>query len=137
MIEVTKDQFFAALYADKRDIMPRNTDPTYTDWETPHRHQFGRTYPGWKNPGDPKRYLLAQKPAAGVPVAPAPGLSKRVADAVAALATHYDELPHAAQRDAVKRLFQMVRDDLAAPGVSEAPHQTFSHQTPTGDGEAP
>lgn len=58
MIEVTADQFFAALYADKRDIMPRNTYSDRMIWETKDRVHFGTTYPGWKNPGDPKSYHL-------------------------------------------------------------------------------
>jgi hypothetical protein len=46
------------------------------------------------------------------------GLSPRTVRAFAVLATHYDELPDDAQRDAIERLFQMARSDLmpmAAP----------------------
>jgi hypothetical protein len=57
---VTADEFFAALYADPRDIMPCNTNsPYYTTWETKSRQVWGWTAPGWKNPRDEKIYALA------------------------------------------------------------------------------
>ena len=45
--EVTKDEFFAELYKDKRDIMPRN-DRNQTFWETQNRVVWGWTSQGWK-----------------------------------------------------------------------------------------
>ena len=60
MRSVTKEEFFKALSADPRDIMPHINSPEYSDWETKGRVLFGRTYPGWKNPGDPEQYLLAE-----------------------------------------------------------------------------
>jgi hypothetical protein len=48
---VAKDEFFATLYADARDIMPSIIDsPFYTTWETKSRFVWGWTAPGWKNP---------------------------------------------------------------------------------------
>jgi hypothetical protein len=57
--QVTKDEFFAALRADPRDIMPSQANPEYTTWETNHRYVWGWTYPGWKNPGGEKVYAIA------------------------------------------------------------------------------
>jgi hypothetical protein len=50
MITVSKDQFFAALFADPRDIMPNNENPEFTTWETKARMIWGWTAPGYKNP---------------------------------------------------------------------------------------
>jgi hypothetical protein len=61
MIEVTKDQFFSALYKDPRDIMPSNRNPNYTTWETRDRAVWGWSSPGWKNPGDPAVWAIAQR----------------------------------------------------------------------------
>ena len=57
---VTKEEFFAALYADRRDIMPTNEAPDRTYWRTNDhvRTLFGITSPGWRNPGDPASYAL-------------------------------------------------------------------------------
>lgn len=56
---VTKEEFFAALYADPRDIMPSNIhSPYYTTWETKVREVWGWTAPGWKNPRDEKIFAL-------------------------------------------------------------------------------
>ncbi len=50
MYDVTKEQFFAALYADNRDIMPRivsswsETDGYRQDWQTQHGILFGRSW---------------------------------------------------------------------------------------------
>ncbi len=57
MITVTKDEFFAALYADKRDIMPRS-EPHQSTWEDKSRRVFGISTPGWKCEG-PTTYKLA------------------------------------------------------------------------------
>jgi hypothetical protein len=55
---VTEDEFFAALRSDPRDIMPHNTNPLHTTWETPSRHVWGWTAPGWRNPRAEKIYAL-------------------------------------------------------------------------------
>jgi hypothetical protein len=60
MTVVTQDEFFSALKADNRDIMPNNDSPTFTVWEDRQRRVFGRTLPGWKNPGDRSVYMLAK-----------------------------------------------------------------------------
>jgi hypothetical protein len=53
MISVTQEQFYAALYADKRDIMPTTKYPYYTTWEVVRtRSMWGWSYPGWKNAGE-------------------------------------------------------------------------------------
>lgn len=51
MVQVTEDQFFALLYADKRDIMPKLHCPFQTTWETKDRFIWGWHSPGWKNRG--------------------------------------------------------------------------------------
>lgn len=57
---VTKEEFFAALKADPRDIMPSVEDsPDYSEWKTRQGTTWGRSYPGWKNPQAPKQYMLA------------------------------------------------------------------------------
>lgn len=59
---VTKEDFFAALTADPRDIMPCiNHSPYYTTWETKSRAVWGWTSPGWKNPGAEKIFALAPR----------------------------------------------------------------------------
>lgn len=58
MTEVTHDEFYALLYADPRDIMPSNTQPLFTTWETRHREVWGWTAPGWRNPGEPRVYAV-------------------------------------------------------------------------------
>ncbi len=60
LIEVSRDSFFEFLKRDPRDIMPSLTDPSYSNWETKGREVVGRTYPGWRNPGDEKKYLLIE-----------------------------------------------------------------------------
>ncbi|CAJ0779017.1 hypothetical protein LMG7141_00829 [Ralstonia condita] len=45
---VTKDEFFAALYADPRDIMPL-AKPNFSTWETKTREVWGWTAPGYSN----------------------------------------------------------------------------------------
>jgi len=60
MIEVSKDEFFAALYADKRDIMPSVSQPNVTTWETKTRQVWGWSLPGWKNPSDAKVWAIVK-----------------------------------------------------------------------------
>lgn len=65
MVAVTKDQFFAALYADNRDIVPSNVNPDYTTWETKTRELWGWSSPGWKlsgNPNVPRCYAIKAAP---------------------------------------------------------------------------
>ncbi len=69
MVAVSKEQFFAALNADPRDIMPHLTNPRFSTWETKSRQVWGWTAPGWQNPRDEKIYaifpsaIVAQKAA--------------------------------------------------------------------------
>ena len=61
MLEVSQEQFFAALRADRRDIMPSHREPLITSWEvTATRERWGWSYPGWKNTGEPKRWALSR-----------------------------------------------------------------------------
>jgi hypothetical protein len=53
--QVSHDEFFKLLHADKRDIMPRHSLPDYTTWETLDRTVIGWTFPGWKDPGNPNK----------------------------------------------------------------------------------
>lgn len=55
-MEVTREEFFATV--GRLNVHPHNNNPYYSDWETPSRTLLGRTYPGWKNPGNEKRYLV-------------------------------------------------------------------------------
>lgn len=60
MVEVTKEQFFQLLFADKRDIMP-NTDHCYfTNWCTTSREVWGWNSSGWRTPftSPPPRYAV-------------------------------------------------------------------------------
>lgn len=50
MVEVTKEIFFKALYADNRDIMPSVSQPYVTKWETRNRELWGWESTGWKSP---------------------------------------------------------------------------------------
>jgi hypothetical protein len=59
MKEVSKDEFFEALYSDKRDIMPSVSEsPNYSVWMTPQRNVWGYSYPGWKYPSAEKAYFI-------------------------------------------------------------------------------
>ena len=61
MIEVTQEQFFA--YMGPRDVYPRNDHPDHAEWETSRRELVGRSYPGYRDPGAPKRWLLTEAAA--------------------------------------------------------------------------
>jgi hypothetical protein len=67
MIAVTQEEFFS--YVGPRDIVPSNANPEYTVWETRHRVEVGRSYPGWRNPGEPARYLLTEAAHSALKVA--------------------------------------------------------------------
>lgn len=58
--QVTKDQFYQSLSADKRDIMPKHDEPESTSWIVQASRQvWGWSYPGWKNPGaTPRLYAI-------------------------------------------------------------------------------
>jgi hypothetical protein len=56
MREVTKNEFFATV--GQMNVHPRLHETHRTSWETPDRTVHGVTYPGWKNPGDQKRYFV-------------------------------------------------------------------------------
>lgn len=59
MTIVSEERFFAALYADRRDIMPTcHVSPDYTPWRTTDGTEIARTLPGWRNPGEPKVYMM-------------------------------------------------------------------------------
>lgn len=61
MVAVSKEEFFAALYADPRDIMPTHNAPDHTQWETKSRQLWGWSTPGWKNPGTEHQYAIFEK----------------------------------------------------------------------------
>lgn len=57
MKEVSKDAFYA--FIGPRDIHPSVLHSTsYCAWEMRDRTIIGRSYPGWKNPGDTSAYFL-------------------------------------------------------------------------------
>lgn len=59
MKEVSKDKFFEALKADKRDIMPSASEsPNYSVWSDKSRNVWGYSYPGWKYPRDEQAYFI-------------------------------------------------------------------------------
>lgn len=60
MRTVTQDEFFAALKADKRDIMPSCDNEHYSNWMTRDRQVWGRAFPGWKYPAEQEAYMLAK-----------------------------------------------------------------------------
>lgn len=53
---VTKEEFFAAIGL--TNVHPSHNHEDYTLWETPDRRVVGKSLPGWKNPGDPKVWML-------------------------------------------------------------------------------
>jgi hypothetical protein len=56
---VTKSEFFALLYADKRDIMPHHASASLTQWKVVRTGEiWGETTPGWKNPDAPRTYAI-------------------------------------------------------------------------------
>lgn len=64
MVQVTKEKFFAALYADRRDIMPTHENDSFTNWNVVHGGQaWGRSFPGWKNPGDAEAHFIIESAA--------------------------------------------------------------------------
>lgn len=61
MRKVTMHEFFSAMHADPRDIMPTTDGELETFWRVVNgRNLWGKTIPGWKNPGEPKQYFLAE-----------------------------------------------------------------------------
>ena len=72
-VEVSKEVFFKhiARHGDRHDPMPSLTSPVFTDWIATNtswithgnrREVLGRSYPGWKNPGEPSRYFIVLPP---------------------------------------------------------------------------
>jgi hypothetical protein len=59
MHEVNKDEFYAVI--GPQDVHPATANPDCTIWETPTRQVVGWSYPGWRNPGEPKRYALPNR----------------------------------------------------------------------------
>jgi hypothetical protein len=66
---VTESEFFASIGPDLRNVMPNHSNDFYTNWETVGRVLVGRSFPGWRNPGCGKFYMLTQsaRPVAGEP----------------------------------------------------------------------
>lgn len=63
--EVSEGEFFAAMKADPRDIMPSNRWPLFTLWEDRVRNVWGWSVPGWKNSYtagklNPKKYAIKE-----------------------------------------------------------------------------
>lgn len=59
MVEVTMEQFFALMRAQKHDVMPSQSAPTHTVWKAPLQPVWGWSTPGWKHVGEwPKRYAV-------------------------------------------------------------------------------
>ncbi|MER9195280.1 hypothetical protein NKI13_18555 [Mesorhizobium australicum] len=56
--EVTKEEFFA--HVGPLDVVTSLRSPDHTDWELRDRRLVGRSFPGWKNPSEPKRWLLVE-----------------------------------------------------------------------------
>ncbi len=63
MVEVSKNEFFEALKADPRDIMPHALNPCFSTWETKDRQLWGITAPGWKNLRTKELYAVIQSAA--------------------------------------------------------------------------
>lgn len=60
MVEVSYEEFFAVM--NPLDVHPSlSHSDAYSVWELRDRTVVGRSYPGWKNPGDPKHYFLAKR----------------------------------------------------------------------------
>lgn len=57
MVIVTKDEFYAAI--GPLDVHPSMLSPDFDSWELRDRTVIGRSYPGWRNPGEPHVYMLA------------------------------------------------------------------------------
>lgn len=75
---VTEAEFFAALRADPRDILPDNRQPDGTTWKVQHDRQVrGVTTPGWKDPRKPRTYRLMDRALAANADAPAAPLPQR------------------------------------------------------------
>lgn len=67
LIAVTSEQFFAALYADRRDIMPSHRSPDVTVWEVVStRQEWGRSN-GWKSAA-PETWMLTSVAGIKAPV---------------------------------------------------------------------
>lgn len=58
MRQVTKDEFYAFLKSDPRDIMPTTELPNKTLWRDRNRVLVGESFPGWRNPCEPVSYWL-------------------------------------------------------------------------------
>lgn len=65
MTEVTRAEFFTALTADQRDVMPSNQNREFTLWIDSDGKLFGWSTPGWANPGGSKHYAIVAKFIAG------------------------------------------------------------------------
>lgn len=66
MVVVTKDEFYAALFADKRDIMPTTEARERTAWRLmSNRAMWGWSSTGYASKfGDPQVYAITTRSAA-------------------------------------------------------------------------
>ena len=61
-IEVTKDQFYAIIYAQNLNVHPRpEVAKTYWEMQDGSRKLFGYSEPGYKNPCTKKVYAIAEE----------------------------------------------------------------------------
>lgn len=55
--EVSKEEFFK--FMGPKDVHPCPTHPNYSTWKYVGSGIIvGFSYPGWKNPGDPEKYII-------------------------------------------------------------------------------
>lgn len=57
LTEVTQEQFIVAIANCSRDIIS-SPHEHHGEWRTRDRILVGKTYPGYKEPGAPKKYTL-------------------------------------------------------------------------------
>jgi hypothetical protein len=55
-VAVSRDEFFDCM--GPLNVHPSVMNPAFSSWETPSRQVIGRSYPGYKHPGDPKAFML-------------------------------------------------------------------------------
>lgn len=61
-IQVSKKEFFEQLYASKKNIMPHDSNETFTTWEV-QGFVWGWSWPGWRNPMAEKAYFILERKA--------------------------------------------------------------------------
>lgn len=61
MVEVSKTRFWAFVMGTRRNVHPSPTHPDFTIWKDQRtRERVGWESPGWKYPGQKRRYALAR-----------------------------------------------------------------------------